>query len=252
METLEPVSYEFAGQRRVMASHLGHHLTFYANPAASFPMQFQSPSAAAYHFGQAINPQHAGAYQHYFMASQQPITPQPVRLSSEPPPFQSVPEIRPARNVVHRGMRDSVGKPEQSINVQQHHQQTPAQPWPTSTPKRGSTSSEAEFSTEVDVLMKAIQAKDPSQDMDSHPLSSLQHLNHEPHGLPAAYSISPTGSSHCSLMTENQLSRSGKKRKYTCTTPNCGKSFAQKTHLDIHTRAHTGDKPFVSTTCLGL
>ena len=28
--------------------------------------------------------------------------------------------------------------------------------------------------------------------------------------------------------------------------PNCGKSFAQKTHLDIHNRAHSGEKPFVS------
>lgn len=26
----------------------------------------------------------------------------------------------------------------------------------------------------------------------------------------------------------------------------CNKSFYQKTHLDIHVRAHTGDKPFVS------
>ena len=28
--------------------------------------------------------------------------------------------------------------------------------------------------------------------------------------------------------------------------PDCSKSFYQKTHLEIHIRAHTGAKPFVS------
>jgi len=28
--------------------------------------------------------------------------------------------------------------------------------------------------------------------------------------------------------------------------PDCNKSFFQKTHLEIHIRAHTGAKPFVS------
>ena len=28
--------------------------------------------------------------------------------------------------------------------------------------------------------------------------------------------------------------------------PGCNKSFYQKTHLEIHVRAHTGAKPFVS------
>ena len=35
------------------------------------------------------------------------------------------------------------------------------------------------------------------------------------------------------------------KKRYECTVVGCGKSFFQKTHLDIHSRAHTGDKPFV-------
>ncbi|OKL56934.1 hypothetical protein UA08_07889 [Talaromyces atroroseus] len=34
------------------------------------------------------------------------------------------------------------------------------------------------------------------------------------------------------------------KRKHQCTLPGCGKLFTQKTHLDIHMRAHTGAKPF--------
>jgi hypothetical protein len=35
------------------------------------------------------------------------------------------------------------------------------------------------------------------------------------------------------------------KKRYECTVPGCNKSFFQRTHLDIHSRAHTGDKPFV-------
>lgn len=36
------------------------------------------------------------------------------------------------------------------------------------------------------------------------------------------------------------------RKKYECTLPGCQKTFTQKTHLDIHMRAHTGIKPFVS------
>lgn len=36
------------------------------------------------------------------------------------------------------------------------------------------------------------------------------------------------------------------KKKYSCNMPNCNKTFYQKTHLEIHIRAHTGAKPFVS------
>ena len=33
--------------------------------------------------------------------------------------------------------------------------------------------------------------------------------------------------------------------KYKCDFPDCNKSFSQKTHLIIHGRSHTGDRPFV-------
>lgn len=36
------------------------------------------------------------------------------------------------------------------------------------------------------------------------------------------------------------------RKRYQCTIEDCNKSFYQKTHLEIHTRAHTGVKPFVS------
>jgi hypothetical protein len=33
-------------------------------------------------------------------------------------------------------------------------------------------------------------------------------------------------------------------RRYVCDIPTCGKEFRQKAHLDIHKRAHTGEKPY--------
>ncbi|KAH6622064.1 zinc finger protein-like protein OZF [Boeremia exigua] len=72
------------------------------------------------------------------------------------------------------------------------------------------------FSTDVDTLMRAIQAKQP----DSH---ETQQVNKE---------------------EENKCTQKPRKR-YQCNMPGCNKSFYQKTHLEIHVRAHTGAKPFI-------
>ncbi|KAI9714871.1 MAG: hypothetical protein M1820_000160 [Bogoriella megaspora] len=84
-----------------------------------------------------------------------------------------------------------------------------------------------EFSTDVDTLMKAIQSKPKSesgvQDDSPQALDLQQHDD-----------------------TDTRSSGSGKgKKRYQCTMPDCDKSFYQKTHLEIHIRAHTGVKPFL-------
>lgn len=38
--------------------------------------------------------------------------------------------------------------------------------------------------------------------------------------------------------------RNGKIRKHQCPLPDCVKSFSQPTHLKIHIRSHTGEKPY--------
>lgn len=251
METAEPVSYDFPGHavgglapRRVMNSHLGPNLSFYPNVSASFSMQFQPPVTAAYHFSHALNGHHPGPYQQFYVTNHQSVNPQPVRLSSEPPPFQlSIPDIRPAKNAVNRSLRVSPCRPQQRSGPHPspvHHSIHGAQ-------AKNPTSPDVEFSTEVDVLMKAIQSKVGSQPSGLQPLPSLQQLTHgSSNGFHPAYAMPLSASPpRYPLMVDDQVSRSGKKRKYTCTLPHCGKSFAQKTHLDIHTRAHTGDKPFV-------
>ncbi|EON65874.1 hypothetical protein W97_05116 [Coniosporium apollinis CBS 100218] len=89
-----------------------------------------------------------------------------------------------------------------------------------------SSSSDSElgitFSTDVDILMKAIQAKTaPAQARQQRPSKIVKELQEAPRS-------------------------SGRtKKRYQCSMPDCYKSFYQKTHLEIHTRAHTGVKPFL-------
>ena len=251
MDTVEPVSYEYPGHavgavapRRVMNAHLAPNLPFYPNAAVSFSLPFQSPASAAYHFSHALNGHHPGSYQHFYMTNQQSLSPQPVRLSSEPPPLHSaIPDIRPAKNAVNRGVRLPLSKSEQNQGMHE----SPGQPSIHGAHGKSPGLSETEFSTEVDVLMKAIQSKVGSQPTGLHPLPSLQQLTHgRSNGFHPAYSIPlPTNPARCALVVDDTTPRSSKRRKYTCTLPHCRKSFAQKTHLDIHMRAHTGDKPFV-------
>lgn len=142
------------------------------------------------------------------------------------------------------------------------------------------------FSTEVDMLMKTIQSRETvpnSTGSTSPPTPSVTSAATSPphhHQFPASqqphyssnasqmsYQLGMTGySSYESPQDTNtsvpqtQTQSGGRvvsdspdgstkhKRKHQCTLPGCGKLFTQKTHLDIHMRAHTGLKPFVSTT----
>lgn len=267
METAEPVSYEFPGHgvgavapRRMVASGLNHNFSFYTNPPASFPLPFQQSSSTNYGFGHALNHHHHHHhhqqqqqhhhhhhpnYQHFFVPGHQPLHSQPVRLSSEPPPIQPIPDIRPAKNAVSRVPRDVLTKDNLPPNSQSHSA-GPSSPNGTPSLAKNCCANEIEFSTEVDILMKAIQAKGTAQTPNVQSLPSLQQLTHGGNStFPQPYAMPTPPSSRCTVVVEEPPSRSGKKRKYSCTLPHCGKSFAQKTHLDIHTRAHTGDKPFI-------
>ncbi|PVH73190.1 hypothetical protein DL98DRAFT_552790 [Cadophora sp. DSE1049] len=49
---------------------------------------------------------------------------------------------------------------------------------------------------------------------------------------------------HEEIQGEITHSQKDSKKRYLCTINGCSKSFNQKTHLDIHKRAHNGDKPY--------
>jgi uncharacterized Zn-finger protein len=88
------------------------------------------------------------------------------------------------------------------------------------------------FSTDVDCLMKAIQSKQkPSR--PASPKVGLAATGHVQHKVDL---------SQVQLTTDG---RNKARKRYHCSIPGCNKSFYQKTHLEIHTRAHTGVKPFV-------
>lgn len=86
-----------------------------------------------------------------------------------------------------------------------------------------------EFNTCVDTLMKAIQSKNETDTIVQK--VEAEHLAHE------QIIRSPE--------QRPQPAAKSSRKRYHCDIQGCGKSFYQKTHLEIHRRAHTGDKPYV-------
>lgn len=101
---------------------------------------------------------------------------------------------------------------------------------------------EIEFHTNIDILMKVIQLKDdpektPESGEAAYP--SPPQLDEEKFNL-RRKSCSPAESS----TTESQYGRERQKR-YVCDIKGCRKRCTQKTQLETHKRAHTGEKPYV-------
>jgi hypothetical protein len=146
------------------------------------------------------------------------------------PDVQSLPTVRDARNVFNAMVKSESTSPIQSNPMYNDTSYATECKRSTSEPTEGSNTN---FATDVDTLMRAIQAKQTNspQSLEPKVRYSMPHL------------------SFCifNLKQEEEIKVTQKPRKrYQCTVPNCNKSFYQKTHLEIHIRAHTGAKPFVS------
>ncbi|EEQ85878.1 hypothetical protein RJZ56_001900 [Blastomyces dermatitidis] len=284
METAVPVAYNVTNHdmnavahRRMMAPHQQHHhhhhhhdqnIAYFSNPPIPYSTPLQPPSFGG--FGHILNnhPHHT-SYQGYFNSNPNPnpqVNSHHHRLATETNPVHQVSDIRHVKNPNQRLIRPSPPKedtlppapapapavappppprlPPQRVsvapvrNTTQHEDSKPM-------PKPG-----VEFGTEVDTLMKAIQSKpQPASPQVEHQLPPL----HQKFNNGVANWIHPA---YANQMAGNQAifpnapqdrvppPNQKAKRKYECTLPHCRKSFFQKTHLDIHMRAHTGDKPF--------
>ena len=95
---------------------------------------------------------------------------------------------------------------------------------------------QANGKTDVDTLMKAIQEKDADPANASLQMARVSSSTRASSQSTMAATSKESGSSQGSRL----------KKKYQCHLPSCAKRFFQKTHLEIHMRAHTGYKPFVS------
>jgi len=95
---------------------------------------------------------------------------------------------------------------------------------PAATTEATETPGGVAFNTDIDCLMRTIQTKSKTA---STPTQQEQ--------APAPIQQSST--------SESKTPKT--RKRYQCSMPDCNKSFYQKTHLEIHTRAHTGVKPFV-------
>lgn len=124
----------------------------------------------------------------------------------------------------------------------------------TTSPTAAGPSGGVTVGADVDTLMKAIQSDAQQEKSQAQPSSSIEQ-NSSVVGPPA---FSPTSINYSnSTMEQNmdqrlttshrfQDDKGSSKKKYECVVKGCDKSFFQKTHLEIHARAHTGVKPYVS------
>ncbi|KAI9149246.1 Asparagine-rich zinc finger protein AZF1 [Paramyrothecium foliicola] len=94
-------------------------------------------------------------------------------------------------------------------------------------------SHQVNFETKVDQLMKIIQQSDKRPNRQATPVQTPKSdMNTDAHSPASPGSVAST--------QNEQESR----KKYVCNGPNCNKRFSQKTHLQIHARTHSGEKPF--------
>jgi hypothetical protein len=205
--------------------------------APSFPPTSMAPGMSfqpgAYGFDLSATMNQYPVQQSYSMNLQQSVSQSTSYTSAIGDTAGPVSLVRDARNTLPAIARSPTIKSEISSPVHppppfaQSHVPEPLK----STTPDTSESGQPSFQTDIDRLMRAIQAKqNPQPEPQAYPEPAKKDTP-VPVDIPAEARTKP-------------------RKRYQCGIPGCHKSFFQKTHLEIHTRAHTGVKPFVSSKLL--
>ena len=198
--------------------------SFFASPAFTYS-QYNSIDLGHYDLGlgyggcnlghdanaspQQIFGQHSASY------SEQGLHAPPAEQSVRGEPAQQSPTIKVE------------AAPQDADNVEFHPYTVPPSRLPTCTTNR-------DAGTDVDTLMRAIQTKAKNSSTQAPSSTTL-----------GGSSESSSSDSNTSATKKTDQRRSKARRKYPCKVQSCAKVFTQKTHLEIHMRAHTGYKPYV-------
>jgi len=246
-------------QRPVMSSHFAMSPTYNVAP---MPVVSGPPYTAHNHFGTFTSFNHAPA----------PLD------SSYKQPYQDRPTLRimapesdPGQGVVYRrGSRHSFEAQSPNPSIKSESQLSVRSGMTNrSVTARTITSNiplnpqnEVSFSTNVDTLMKAIQSKSETEAIVKKTETETQVAVAAPSPVaaretspietPARAESETSPPTDSLLMGCRQAEERAQRKRYSCEVSGCSKSFFQKTHLDIHRRAHTGDKPYVSLGILLL
>ncbi|KAF2004511.1 hypothetical protein P154DRAFT_572171 [Amniculicola lignicola CBS 123094] len=135
-----------------------------------------------------------------------------------PPEMQPLPTVRDARNGFSIERSPPVKSEDNSPILPNQLYTDPSYAMENKSAKTdaGDNTTGINFSTHVDTLMRTIQCKQkPAQQQRPQPKA------------------------------EEPKPAQKQRKRYQCSMSDCNKSFYQKTHLEIHTRAHTGAKPFL-------
>ena len=189
-------------------------------------------SAGAYGFDLTSMNQYP-VQQNYNISYTPAVQPPPAYASAPTELPSTVPQIREARNALPSLNRSPSVKAEAQSPIHANQAYGEGNSDELKNGQADGSLAGVSFSTDVDCLMKAIQSKQ-KQSRPSSPKAAPAPTVHV-----QQHKVEP---SPVQLTTEG---RNKARKRYHCSIPGCNKSFYQKTHLEIHTRAHTGVKPFV-------